>query len=424
MGRSSLLVIILMTTVFAGTLLTLYNHMVEFPSVMVRNQLYLETENASDFTLRNAIRNANSIEFLKKFLGSDFSFEDNPTFTQVFNNYHIGTCRVDSVCYSFYNSPTNFMVKCYLTGSLHGQKVSKTAEMAFNYPLSALGKKPNVIYLEMEQLLLFPWLYELLGSSNDKLPDTSGNDYTGVYEGFTLISSTVPWGGAFSRYCTKFNGINNYIQVAPKATNDSINTDSSFSLMCFAKMDKQGRYGHETEMGTLMWVPSNPSDATLRNKPSAGIWFVPNSSSSASGTMHFAVTQNDASKTMLEVTAPYTRTADIFWFLLDIPFYTGHLEYEWNSFGLTYHNGVLKGYINGALVGTSAGTNVRAYPSTYGMSIGRKDLRGGSFSSSDYRYFCGVMDQIGMEDKALAPSEMLSWHNGVLSPAKIFYVKD
>ena len=27
MGRSSLLVIILMTTVFAGTLLTLYNHM-------------------------------------------------------------------------------------------------------------------------------------------------------------------------------------------------------------------------------------------------------------------------------------------------------------------------------------------------------------------------------------------------------------
>ena len=170
--------------------------------------------------------------------------------------------------------------------------------------------------------------------------------------------------------------------------------------------------------------PSNPSDATLRNKPSAGIWFVPNSSSSASGTMHFAVTQNDASKTMLEVTAPYTRTADIFWFLLGFPIYTGHLEYEWNSFGLTYNNGVLKGYINGALVGTSAGTNVRAYPSTYGMSIGRKDLRGGSFSSSDYRYFCGVIDQIGMEDKALAPSEMLSWHNGVLSPAKIFYVKD
>jgi hypothetical protein len=141
--------------------------------------------------------------------------------------------------------------------------------------------------------------------------------------------------------------------------------------------------------------------------------------------MHFAVTQDDASKTTLEASVSHNPTAVIFYWILGIPiFNVSFYEYPWCSYGLTYNAGVLKAYINGVLVQTVVGSNVRAYPSRYGMMIGRRDLRGSGVGYSDYKYFCGVIDQAGMHDRALNGSEMNSWHKGVMSSTLIKYIRD
>lgn len=419
MGRSMLMYVLLMTSVFAGILISLNRNMIELPDVLVRNTLNKEAENVSDYALRNAIRNAGSVEFLNSYLEGN-NFMDEIHFTQVFNNFKVGNCWIDSLRYSYINSQAQYKVKSYIRASLQGVNVSRDAEMAFDYPFLTLGSsKPNILYLEMERLILFPWFFE----NNNYLPDSSGNDYTGNAMGFSLISATIPWGGAFSRYCTKFNGIDNYIivnpQVGPSGV-DSLNTDNSFSLLLFAKIDKNGRQFYSSNQGTLLWIPSNPTSSSLKNKPSAGIWY-----SKSDNKMHFAVTQDNAAKTMLEVAVPHTLTAVVFYWLIGIPiFNVSFTQYPWCSYGLTYNAGVLKAYINGVLVGTATGTNVRAFPSTNGMTIGRRDIRVSGVTYNEFKYFCGVIDQAGMHDRALTASEMNSWHKGVLSSTMIRYIRD
>lgn len=421
MGRAALIFVILMTTIYAGILTSLNKFIGGVPEILIRNQLNKEAENVSDFALRNAIRNAGSQEFLDSYLQGE-NFADELTFTQSFDDFIIGNCRIDSLRYSYVNSRSHYKVMSYITASLQGQEVSRNAEMSFNYPFLDLGSdKPNIMYLEMERLILFPWLFE----GNNYLPDSSGNNYSGTAEGFSLISATIPWGGAFSRYCTKFNGIDNYISVAPQPDStglDSLNTDNSFSLLAFAKFDKKGGFldTGPPSQGTLIWIPSDPYSSSLRYKPSAGIWY-----NKSDKKLHFAVTQDDDENTMLEIAVSFTPYAEVFYHLLGLPvFNPAFYEYSWGSYGLTYNNGVLKAFVNGVLVGTQVGENVRAYPSSYGMSIGRRDLRGGSFSSSDFQYFCGVIDQAGMHDRALIGSEMHSWHNGVMSSTLIKYIRD
>nr|MDK2851604.1 hypothetical protein [Candidatus Cloacimonadota bacterium] len=419
MGRAVLIFVMLMTTIFASILINLNERVSGVPDVLIVNQLKKESENVSDFALRNAIRNAGSVGFLDTYL-EDEDFSGELTFTQSFTNFNIGNSVIDSLRYSFSDSQEQYKVESFIRTSLQGHTVSRHAEMAFDYPYTTtLVTKPSVLYLEMERLNLFPWLFQ----GNNYLPDSSGNNYEGVFEGFTLISNTVPWGGAFSRYCAKFDGINDYIVVKPQNEPDevdSLNTDNSFSLLTFAKIDKDGRWFHEDEQGTLLWIPSEPSDPNLRNKPSAGIWY-----DTADHSMHFAVTLDDADNTMLEAVVPHTRTAKIYFWLLGIQiFNVFHYEYPWSSYALTYNHGVLKAYINGVLRATVTGPDVRAYPSRYGMTIGRRDLRGSGISNEDYKYFCGIMDQTGMHHLALSDMSVSSWHNNVMNAATIRYIRD
>ncbi|MDD2228481.1 MAG: hypothetical protein PHY48_03610 [Candidatus Cloacimonetes bacterium] len=419
MGRAVLMLVMLMTVIFATILISLNRNIGGVPKVLIRNQLLKEAENASDYALRNAIRNAGSVEFLQTYLSDGF-FVDELSFTQSYLNYRIGNCVIDSIRYSYVNSQANYKVRSFIRASLQGVSVSKDAEMSFNYPFLTLGSsKPNILYLEMERLTLFPWLFK----NNTRLPDSSGNDYQADTAGNTILSDTVPWGGAFSRYCAKFDGRNDYITVLPQidATGvDSINTDLSFSLLLFAMIDKNI---NKNNQGTLLWIPSEPLINNMIQKPCAGIWYA-----KSDNKLHFAVTQDNAAKDMLEVKVAYTPTAVVYnWVffgliqLFNVFFY----EYPWCSYGLTYNAGLLKAYVNGVLVGVKQGeVNVRAYPSLHGMSMGRKDIRVSGFNNNDRMYFCGVLDQAGMHDRALMDTEMKSWHNGVMSATLIKYIRD
>ncbi|MCB5252192.1 MAG: LamG domain-containing protein [Candidatus Cloacimonetes bacterium] len=439
MGRAMLIFVILMTTIFAGVLINLNNKLSEMPTVLVRNTLMREAENVSDFALRNAIRNANSAAFLNYHLGTP-PFTDDVHHTQVFTDYKVGNCIIDSLQYSFYNDEDHYEVGSYVRGELQGIKVGRSAKMAFDYPFQGLSSRPNVLYLEMERLILtgllkalsdfITWLIPGAAYNND-VTDTSGNNHTTTIYSEALLAATIPWGGAYSRYCVPFLGgyegwfdlfgATHMVVARDTTVANPIQTDSSFSLLCFAKIDNAGRPGHVNEQGTLLWIPSDPHSNDLKNKPSAAIWF-----NQSDKTMHFTVTQED--ETMLDLSVDhdsYGTRSNIFSWFFSIPILNSNLEqYPWNSYGLSYNNGILKGYINGVRVGTVTGDAISAYHSEYGMSLGRRDIRTAGGGVSKYRYFLGLMDQMGMHDRALVDSEMQGWHNGVLHPATIMYVRD
>ncbi len=423
MGRAMLMVVLLVSCIYGGIVMNAQREMYKLPAVIVESILQKEVENVSDYAIRNAIRNACAMTV-------PTDTEALVEFTQVYTNYTIGHTTIDSIRFSFVNSADNFQVKTYVRGVMQGRTVTHSGEMAYNYPQESIGAKPDAVYMEMEKFALFPWLF----AGNRFLPDTSGNNYTATVNNI-LISATVPYGGAYSRMCAQFDGIDNYITIGQDTTNFGVatemDTDASFSFVCFAKIDKNGRSGYTNNQGTLMWLASDPWDGTtasgthpglnLRAKPSAGIWY-----SKADGKVHFMVTLDNGTASTVECAVAYTRYAQIYYWLFGIPIFNfSHYNYAWNSFGMTFASGTLKAYINGALVQTTAsGLNFRARPSIYGMSMGRRDLRYAGVAYNDYKYFCGLLDQLGMYGHAITGNDMYQWHQGVLNAANILYIKD
>ena len=417
MGRSMLIVVVLMSTIFAQIIITLNRRMAETPDVMVRNLLTKEVEGVCDYSLRNAIRNAGSMQLLQ--------VSGQVSYMWRYNNFRIGNCIVDSTSYTFVGSANHYKIKTYVRGMMQGQTVSHTAEMAFNYPVSTLGGKPNVFYYEFEEFLLFPWLFE----ENRYIVDSSDNAYTAENSGY-LVSCTVPWGGAFSQYTAQFNGYEAYFQVGQDGSAPMINAAGDFSIVCFAKIDKDGRLFNSSNQGTIIWIPSDPYDTNtpsgthpgqnLRQKPAAAIYY-----STSDSKIHFVTTLNNSAKTVLDIGVAYTRTAQTHIQLLSNILNPSHTDYPWVSLGMTFSGGVFKAYINGVLRQTvNSGQTCGAMPSPYGMTMGRRDLRGSGVSYSDYKYYTGLIDQIGMSDRAISDAEMLTWHQGAQFQNSMLYIHD
>lgn len=459
MGRASLMFVILMTTIFASVLVRVQRSIGGVPDVLIRNQLNKEIENISDFVLRAAVRNANSKDFLDSVLsGTEIIGELTHIQNFAIGERRIGNCDVLSLEYSYAHTADHYKVKTHIRGFMQGVEVFRDAEMAFSFPMVTLGKvAPNVVYLEFERLLLFPWLFDIFNLNNRFLPDSSPNNYGGQFHGFSFISPTAPyyvkdnidddvesWGGAYSKRYIKFNGYNNWVEVENKLPvgsedDEALNTDTDFSLMCFAKIDKSGRNStlgisdKRNQQGALVWIPSDLTDASMQFKPSAAIYFETTNTSSATGKMHFVVTRSD--KDSLMVSIPYTRTAEVWqrkWLL--IYYYIinpNHPRFPWNSYGLTYETkdeqSILTAYIDGRVVGQRIKEGaVRAHKSEYGMIMGRKGLNTSLYDLSHVhnRYFFGIMDQAGMDDRTFTPTEMLLWHQGVMKSTLVQYIRD
>ena len=471
MGRASLMLVVLMTTIFASVLVRVQRSIGGVPDVLIRNQLNKEIENVSDYVLRTAVRNANSEEFLNSVLsGADVVGQISHTQTFAEGEKRIGHCDILSIEYSYAHSGDHYKVKTHIRGFMQGVEVFRDAEMAFSYPMATLGKVvPNVVYLEFERLLLFTWLTDIIEwltgieFNNRMLADSSGNNYESEFHGFSFISPAAPytidedaldeevdsWGGAYSKRYLKFNGYDNWVKVNNKEQPgseepDSLDTDYEFSLMCFAKIDKDGRNSSYTldkwslpdyrkQQGTLIWIPSDETDVSMRYKPAAGIYFNTTSKTSEIGTMNFIVTQ--ATGDTLMVTVPYTRKTPV-WkrerFLIFFHVYNidpNHARYPWNSYGLTYEakNGksVLTAYIDGQMVGQRIKDGaVRAHKSEYGMILGRMPYPHPTDGNIGYRHFFGIMDQAGMDAQAFTPTDMLLWHQGVMKSTLVQYIRD
>jgi len=390
-----------MSTLFAGIVINLQEKMLNLPDVMARNMLWKEAESVSDYALRTGIKNAG-------LMGFSVPVEGQYNFTQNFNNFRIGHCTIDSIRYSFVEGADHYRAQTTVRASLHGINLTYPAEMAFNYPITAIVGTPNCFYFEMDQ----PQFH----GSNEWIRDTSGNNYTG--EPHNAVSTRPHGSGANGWKCSSFDGSDDYIDIRcePGCTEHPVLVlTDEVTLVAFAKI----RTDTNTNQGTILWVPSDPYDTgspsgihpggNLRNKPTAAIWY-----NDANNSVHFAVTLNNGPRTYVEAIVPYTALGE--W---------PHNKDPWHQFGLTYNGWTLKAYINGIKKATVlAPSYAGVIPNRYGISVGRRDLRTVGTTNSEYKYFKGLLDQVGMYNRALTEAEMYAFYIGVIRPENILYIRD
>ncbi len=390
MGRSLLIIVVLMSTIYAGISLSMQRKMLSLPHITARNMINKEAESVSDYALRTAVRNSVA-------LGLQAQTGSFTKITTIYDNFKVGKCIIDSISYTFVESANHYRAITYVRGSLHGIDVQYPAEIAFNFPLSMLTGTPTCFYLEMDQPQFNP--------SFNMVYDTSDNANDAFFHGDV---DTRPMGSGVNGWkCASFGIGGGWIQ---HPGHSSMEVESNFSLVVFAKI----RAGHPA--ATLMWIPSDPYDTAiavddkpgqnLRYKPSSAIWF-------SGGNMNYTVTTTDYQ--VLQLSIPFVPDGQ--W---------PHNKDKWHFFGLTYNRGVLKAYVNGILRGsTTAGYLVNAIRNTYGFTLGRKDIRIlGSGGSSEYMYMYGLMDQVGLYDRTLSDAEMYNFYQAVINPADILYIKD
>lgn len=397
MGRAMLLIALMVGTVYGTIMLNLQNRMMRLPHMQVKQLIEKEAESVSDFALRTAVRN--SVQ-----LGIQANAGSIPKLTQTFVNYHIGNCVLDSIEYVFTGTSNQYRAISHVRGSLQGMQIEYPAEITFDFPISSIIGMPNAFYLEMDQPQFNP------SPNFNHVIDSSENGNHGLFWGDV---STRPMGQGVNGWkCASFGSSGGWIDFAGDA---SMEVSSNFSLISFAKI----RAG--TSQSTVVWLASDPYDTNisytdgsgvfhpgqnLRYKPTAGIWY-------SGGNMNFSSV--NTSYVQSTVSVPFTPTGQ--W---------PHNRDQWVFFGLTYANGSLKAYINGTVVGSSnAASPLPAIRSEYGFSLGRKDIRTlGAGGTSEYQYMYGLMDQVGLYKRTLDDSEMQGIYQDIISPARLYYIRD
>jgi len=397
MGRSVLLLALMVGIIYLGINTRLQNRMMLLPHIQIKQMIEKETENVSDFALRNAVRNSVS-------LGLQTQSGSIRRFTQHFTDYAIGNSILDSIQYVFTGTGTEYRAITYVRGELQGMEVSHVGEIAFDFPMISLVGKPDVFYLEMDQPQFNP------SPHFNHVIDTSGNNNHGLFYGDV---STRPMGqGANGWKCASFGSNGGWITFPGNRTTE---VSTNFSIISFAKIRET------SNVSTVVWIPSDPFDTNLshtgaggvfrpgqnlRYKPTAGIWF-------SNGQMHFSTVMTNYEQ--LIVSKPFVPRGR--W---------PHNRDRWVFLGLTYAPGVIKAYIDGVLVGTAIGNlPLPAIRSIHGFTLGRKDIRVlGPGGHSEYMYMFGLLDQVGMYRRTLTDDEMNMVYSEILSPTRLKYIKD
>lgn len=404
MGRSVLILVLLMSTLFTAIMLSVQRRMLNLPDIITKNMLKKQIEGVSDYALRTAVRNSVG-------LGMVASPDSVTHWTLHYNNFNIQNCVIDSIKYDFAYAANRYRARSYVRGNLMGVQEQYNAEIAFNFPLIEVVGTPDLFYLEFDQPQFNPsqnWClaWDSTVNHNDGIPyPIYGQSGAGAIK-------TRPNGqGANGWKCASFEAEGGYIY---NTGHSSMHISSNYTIISFAKIIN----GHPA--ATIVWLASDPFDgntaytdvngvyhpgANLRLKPTGGIWY-------ENGNLYFSAVNN--LNYQITVSVPFTPQGK--W---------PHNKDQWIFMGMTYNRGIVKGYVNGLPVGTNwAGWPYSAKTNAYGYSIGRRDLRGGTFSESDYKYMFGLIDQVGLYSRTLSDAEMWSLYDQIIRPADIQYIRD
>lgn len=395
MGRTMLLVTILMTTIYAAIMTSLQRNVLSMPNIIARSILTKQAESVSDYALRNAVQNS-------IYYGQQTGDASLIKWNEYYNNFRIQDCHVDSINYTFVSGTTNsYRAISHVSGELMGQTVKYRAEIAFSFPLVAILDMDYCIYLEMNQPQFNPGV-------GDTVWDTSDNDNDANFAGNV---DTRPHGSGVDGWkCASFNessgGIDGRIW---HEGNSTMVVASNFSIIAFAKVNKT------TAKGTMVWLPPDPDDpavaalgwGNVRRKPTGAIWYQNN-------VVYFTATTVDG--VTVQTSAPFTFDAK--W---------PHNKDSWYHFAMTYNKGQVKGYINGALVGTASNVLYPWYkPSAIqnkGIWLGR-EYYGSAQSGDTFTHLIGMMDQVGLVPRTLTDAEIATYVSQVLTPTTVQYIRD
>lgn len=420
MGRAVLIVVLLVSTIYAGIVIQVQKEMYKIPGIIVDNFNNKDVENVSDYALRTAARLARSIPIP---VGGDT--------TLVFNDFVIGHNRIDKIDFEFFSNladtTINYRAVTYVSGGLPGypsQIINEyKAEIANSY-LQYPYPNPDLYYpVDMPQV----------NPANDEVVDWSTDNpllrVNGIPHGEVM---TRPQGSSLGltsgTKCLSFGkNAANTSTVHPLRDGDWVEipynlrlvVDTCYTFSAFAKIS-----GSYSPYGTLFWMASNIdslSDQAL--KPTGGIWWTRNGGLDS---LHFAATVQ-YNRTMIKISIPITLTAD----------WTNYNQEPWFMYTMVFNRGNLKAYINTTQVGeididdivtVNNANGKKCRPNNHGMTIGVKDIRPVEPMATNIATkmpLNGIMDNMGFWRRALTPGEIINYYDTSTSSVEILtYIRD
>jgi len=420
MGRAMLIVVILMCSIYAGIMTTMQRNILSLPNIISRNMINKQAESVSDYALRTAVRNSIAYGLMA---GESSLIQ----WKEIYNNFNIQNCKIDSIDYTFVSGTTNsYRAISYVTGNLMGRIIKYRAEIAFSFPLIALLNLDYCIYLQMNQPAFNPseqWGVVIDTSDNDNNADFFGNMDTAPHgtgvDGWKAASFGEKNFGQASvctnPLCRLAGSPHTICGYIVHTGNASMVVASNFTIMTFAKIN-QGRTA-----ATLIWLPTDPTDPevpgngigpeSIRKSATGAIYY-------ANGNMYFtATTYQGATAVPITVSTPFVPDGK-----------QPHNKDPWYFFALTYNQGQVKGYVNGLPIGTNSITGYatgtrRSAIRNQGLYLGRELYR--NFAIGDiYHYMYGLMDQVGLVPRTLTDAEINLYYNQTINPATIQYIRD
>jgi hypothetical protein len=434
MGRAILLVVILVSTIYAGIIINVQKEMYKLPEVIVDNFISKQSENVNDYALRAAVRLGTEDYIL--ITGQD-------TMTVNFNNYRQGNCEITKIFYR--RMPAGYYeARTYIRGTLQGKELNYTGQIAYDY-MGNPYDGPIALYND----------YQAQTHNTDiVLPDKSEHPSGILMEG---VVSAMPGsnnniihysphgldkyftGGGGSHKCLDFgaggktNGGGSggaWIQV-PNPNDPDISTlldrlknYNQFTISFYAIPKIKSGIPNN---GAIFWAPSNPYNSKAGQpgytRPSAAIWFDSYNATSKTVKMHFGVTVHDstAAGTYMEITK------------VGCPISSNANNDPWNMYTLVFNNGTLSAYYNLQLIETKTaqGGFTTIMPNDFGFTLGMRDIRvDGQWpthakdAGTDYMFYNGLLDQISFWDRALSAHEIENWFNNYVDASTKYYIRD
>jgi hypothetical protein len=487
MGRATLILVVLMSTLFAGVAMRMNRNMLELPELLTDNQIKREAENISDYSLRYAINQGSDAvrSWYERgftnahvyFYGSDteqipveYPSENGVDLEIHTHAFPLGNGRIKQI--SFKNihlsedGEVSFRAVSTVQQSLHrtdgpegllqNRSYEYVAEVAFN---TTNLVNPNCFYHEMND--------NFNGNSIKKKPVADSSPWGNIGYDTVHIHSHPNEGvansrsGIFRRSTHPNQWTNSDLVIYTPDSfepygyelenpNTSMRVDEEFTLVGFVKIDAD----LDGENGAIIWLPTLPTSWTEDEPvtdppPTAGVWY------GADGLIHYLVGgQNGVDEEGKPVYGTVEATIEFPSIFAEqqgssgnsaSPVYRG----EWDFFALTFKDGTVTGYYvwvdeEGNVIGwddavsqsTGEDEFKSALTSTDGVCTGGRILEldydpsnsppdKNPYSQSTFdMVFYGAMDQVGMYNYALTLQQLMALYYGTKEPSSIDYIRE
>lgn len=406
MGRTMLIVILLMGAVYTGLIGGLQERMLYIPEIISRNIIRKQTESVSDYALRLAIKNGDYLR--TTYIAQDDTSSHVYTYSDA-NEYLVQDTNIDSIKFIFQgrtgsgeHTIKQYMATSYVTGELMGEVVPYEAKVF--YELSA-NKEFDNIYHNHFTMDAKCW--------KDLLDDESGNGFDAVRVGKNLNSKKN--GAAVGDACAAFGQRGGVDPSYMYYTDTQVRVAETFTLSCWVKIPSD-----LSNRATAIWLPpktngtgdTNDDNYTgpyngvdYRRRPTGAIYYDSNK-------IYFEA--NTADGQCLILSTPISRTHRI----------NNIHKAAWDHVAMTYNMGEMKAYKGGTLVGTVVATN---YPieavENWGIYVGNEATQG-SANTGRIAQFEGWLDDIGFSPYVLGSDQLGVYYATIATPPKILYFRD